>query len=586
MRPILVLLLTLPAAAAEPALHKQTVFQAGTGGYAMYRIPGLVVTDKGTLIAYAEARKSTAGDWGAIDLVYRRSTDGGKTWGEPTKVDVGGGFEKNPVAVNQKLGKFPDITCNNPVMIPDTGVVHFLYCVEYMRCFYSRSEDDGRTFSPPVEITRTFEDFRPDYDWKVLATGPGHGIKMSKSGRLVVPVWLSTGEGGHGHRPSAVSVIYSDDNGKTWKRGDWVVKHPDLTNPSETTAVELPNGRVMLNVRHESAPHQRAVSFSADGATKWSKPVPDPALPEPVCMGSLLRVGDRILFSNPHNTDGRVRRNVSVHVSEDGGKTWKSRRAVESGLGGYSDLAAGPDGWVYCLYERNGFTGTAIQTQALVLAKFNAEWMTARPVRVVCLGDSITEGYRPGVKEEEAFPDRLEAALRKGGMDAEVLNVGVGGETTVRARERLKAAVIDQKPDVVTVMYGANDSYIDEGKTAPRVALDEYRANLTAIVRDLRAAGIKPVLMTTNRYGDAHPPDGAGKHPQLQMDEYMKACREVAAAERVPLADHQRHWAEAAKGGTDIEGWLTDHLHPNARGHAELAEVTLGVLKSVINGPR
>src|SRR5437764_12740181 len=153
MRYLLPLLRSVPAAAAGPVVAKQTLFAADTGGYAVYRIPGLVVTDKGTLLAYGEARKSASGDWGAIDLVYRRSTDGGKTWSDPKKVvDVGGGFEKNPVAVNLKLGKFPDITVHNPVAIADQGVVHFLYCVEYMRCFYARSEDDGQSFSPPVEI--------------------------------------------------------------------------------------------------------------------------------------------------------------------------------------------------------------------------------------------------------------------------------------------------------------------------------------------------------------------------------------------------------------------------------------------------
>src|SRR6478672_7810868 len=140
MRHFILLLLTLPAAAAEPVLEKHTLFEADAGGYATYRIPGLVVTDKGTLLAYCEARKS-ASDWGKIDLLYRRSTDGRKTWGEPGKVvDVGGGFEKNPVAVNQKLGHFPDITVHNTVMIADRRVVHLLYCVEYMRCYYSRSE--------------------------------------------------------------------------------------------------------------------------------------------------------------------------------------------------------------------------------------------------------------------------------------------------------------------------------------------------------------------------------------------------------------------------------------------------------------
>jgi sialidase-1 len=376
MRYLFPLVLALPAAAAEPVIEKHTLFEADAGGYATYRIPGLVVTDKGTLLAYGEARKS-ASDWGKIDLVYRRSTDGGRTWGEPGKVvDVGGGFEKNPVAVNQKLGHFPDIAVHNPVMIADRRVVHLLYCVEYMRCYYSRSEDDGKSFAPPVEITPTFEAFRPAYDWKVIATGPGHGIRL-KSGRLVVPVWLSTGEGRGGHRPSAVATVYSDDGGRSWAAGDIVVKHPDLKNPSETAAVELPDGRVMLNIRHESEPHRRAVSVGPDGATKWSKPTLDSALPEPVCMGSLVRWGDWVLFSNPHNPAGPERKNLSVHVSEDGGKTWKYRRTIEPGPSGYSDLAVGPDGWGYCFYEGGVVDGKPGAVKVLVLAKFNRDWLLA-----------------------------------------------------------------------------------------------------------------------------------------------------------------------------------------------------------------
>lgn len=578
MRYLFPLLLALPAVAAEPVLETQVLFKAGTAGYATYRIPGLVVTDKGTLLAYCEARK-TASDWGAIDVLYRRSVDGGTTWSDPKKVvDIGGGFEKNPVAVNRKLGHFPEITVHNPVAIAGPGVVHFLYCVEYLRCFYTRSEDDGKTFSPPVEITPAFEAFRPRYDWKVLATGPGHGVRL-KSGRLVVPVWLSTGEGGGGHRPSAVATIVSDDGGKTWKAGDIVARHPGLINPSEAAVVELPDGRVMLNIRHESTTNRRAVSISADGATKWSTPVFDPALAGPVCMASLARWGDRLLFANPHNTHGRERKNVSVQASDDGGKTWTYRRAIESGLSGYSDLAVRPDGWAYCFYERGGVAGNAFHTRALVLAKFNEAWLTTKPLRVLCLGDSITKGYRPGVTDEQAFPALVEAALRKDGVAAEVLNAGVGGETTVQARRRLKAAVIDQHPAVVTVMYGANDSYIDPGKTAPRVPLDEYRQNLTAIVRDLKAAGIRPILMTTNRYGDQHPPDGSGKNPNVQMEAYMAVCRAVAAAEGVPLVDHQQHWIDAAKAGTDLETWLTDHLHPNPRGHEEIARLLLPVVR-------
>src|SRR3954452_25612456 len=291
MRYLLSLLVAVPAAAAGPVLDRQALFEADTGGYATYRIPGLVVTDKGTLLAYCEARKTSASDWGAIDLVYRRSADGGKTWSEPRKVvDIGGGVEKNPVAVNLKLGKFPDITVNNPVMIADRGVVHFLYCVEYMRCFYTRSEDDGKSFAPPVEITRTFEAFRPAYDWKVIATGPNHGITLG-NGRLVVPVWLSTGTGGNAHRPSVTATIYSDDRGETWKAGEIAVPSTEeWINPNETVAVELADGRVMLNVRNESKPHRRLVTISKDGATGWSTPRFDDALLEPICMASLVRL--------------------------------------------------------------------------------------------------------------------------------------------------------------------------------------------------------------------------------------------------------------------------------------------------------
>ncbi len=180
-----------------------------------------------------------------------------------------------------------------------------------MRCFYLRSEDDGETFSAPVEITSAFEEFRAHYPWKVLATGPGHGIEL-KTGRLVVPVWLSrqSDQPGGDHRPSCVSTITSDDHGHSWHAGAIVVDHPQLKNPSESTVVELADGRVMINIRSEGAEHRRAVSYSADGAHDWTKPVLDPALLEPVCMASLVRFSthppadrDRILFSNPANLD-------------------------------------------------------------------------------------------------------------------------------------------------------------------------------------------------------------------------------------------------------------------------------------------
>lgn len=390
---MLVLFAGLAIAAAE--LEKADLFRGGEGGYALYRIPGVVVTARGTVLAYCEARRTGKSDWDTIDIVLRRSTDGGKTWTEPRKIaDVPGPKTKNPVALAQGLGRPEDVTYNNAVMIPDrSGAVHLLFCLEYARCFYQRSDDDGLTFSPPVEITAAFDRFRPEYDWKVLATGPGHGIQL-RSGRLVVPVWLSPGTGGGAHRPSVTATIFSDDEGKTWQRGEIAV--PDTaewTNPNEAALVELADGRVLLNARSESKAHRRLVTMSPDGATKWSRPRFDEALLEPICEGSLARLTPaqgggkaRILFANPHNLGraagdevpgrSRDRRNLSVKASDDGGATWPVNRVLEPGPSGYSDLAVLPDGTVLCFYERTPpAAGGGRGTPLLTLARFNLAWL-------------------------------------------------------------------------------------------------------------------------------------------------------------------------------------------------------------------
>ncbi|HTL28817.1 MAG TPA: sialidase family protein, partial [Tepidisphaeraceae bacterium] len=255
------------------------------------------------------------------------------------------------------------------------GVVHFFYCIEYARCFYLHSNDDGKSFSEPIEITQTFEGFRDRYNWGVIATGPGHGIEL-KSGRLVVPIWMSTGK--NGHSPSCIGTIYSDDAGKTWHAGDIVAGGPmtGLDNPSENILVELSDGRVMMSIRHNSEPHVRAISISPDGATKWSEIKLDKQLPDPICMASLVRFDpETILFSNPNNAN-RDRKNLTVRLSNDDGKTWSLARTLEMGPSGYSDLAVGTDGTIYCFYER----GEKKAAEKLTLARFNLDWMQQKGV--------------------------------------------------------------------------------------------------------------------------------------------------------------------------------------------------------------
>jgi sialidase-1 len=386
----LFLAFTLSLCAAEPFLEKQDLFQVGDDpAYNIYHIPGIVVTAKGTVLAWCEARQG-GGDWSDIRILLRRSTDDGKTWSKPQSIaDVPGPKQKNPFALRLKNVDTTQVTYNNPVLIADRdGTVHMLFCLEYERAFYQRSEDDGLSWSKPVEITATFGAFRKDYAWKVLATGPNHSIQL-KTGRLIVPVWLSTGEGGNAHRPSVTATIYSDDQGKTWKAGDIAVPCTDeWINPNETVAVELNDGRVMLNVRSESKAHRRLITTSPDGATNWSTPKFDDALLEPICMAGIVRYDhggkSLILFSNPHNLEGgregkpepgksRARKNVSVKISRDEGQTWPVNKLLEDGPSMYSDIAVTHSGTILCFYGRGtkpGFAGSG-----LTLARFNIEWL-------------------------------------------------------------------------------------------------------------------------------------------------------------------------------------------------------------------
>lgn len=362
-----------------PFLEKSDLFNAGSDGFAAYRIPGIVVTSKGTVLAYCEARKYDRRDFGEIEVHLRRSTDGGKTW-EPARqiAHLGERIEGNP---QKETDGEHEQTVNNPVAIVDhvTGTIEFLYCINYARCFSIRSMDDGQTWSDPVEITDVFEPFREKYDWKVIATGPGHGIQL-RNGRLVVPIWVAYGEKGD-HKPSAVATIYSDDHGKTWQAGDIAVPNEgEFTDPNETILTELSDGRVMLVARSVSNPNRKITSVSPNGATNWSQPTFHPELWEPICMASVVSYPSEpgtLIFSAPHSLArdesgkeipaGRGKReNLSIKLSRDDGQTWPLNKTLESGPSAYSDLAVLPDGTILCFYE-NG--------KHLTLARFNRAWI-------------------------------------------------------------------------------------------------------------------------------------------------------------------------------------------------------------------
>ena len=370
------LLLSLCCASVARSIEKIDLFVVGDDpAYARYHIPGVTVTAQGTVLAWCEARNAES-DWADIDILLRRSTDGGKSWSAAKSIaKLDEEKRKNPAAL--RLGVNPQwVTLNNPVLIPDRdGTVHMLFCLEYERCFYQRSDDDGVTWSKPREITDTFEAFRKDYDWNVLATGPNHSIQL-KNGRLIVPVWLSTGSGGNAHRPSVTATIYSDDGGKTWKASQIAIPCNDrFINPNETVAVELADGSVMLNARNESGTIRRIVVTSPDGATDWSAPRFQKDLIDPICMAGLTRYAHHgqnvLLFSNPDTTSGR--KNVSLRMSRDEGKSWPVFRSIEPGYSAYSDLAVTHSGTILCFYGRSKdvhFAG-----DRLTLARIPFSWI-------------------------------------------------------------------------------------------------------------------------------------------------------------------------------------------------------------------
>lgn len=345
---------------ASNKLGESVVWQAGTEGYGHFRIPGIVTTAAGTLLAYTEARKN-AGDWAPMDVLMKRSTDGGNTWSE-----------SQMLAAGSQAGK----TVNNPVMIASRdGTVHLLYCVMYGvessngGVFYRRSDDDGVSWSEPEEISdMTSPEIR-----NVIATGPGHGIEL-RDGTLLVPVWLvlkESGEADMSHHPAVVTTLYSTDAGGSWQLGELVHPTGEMSDPNETTAVELSDGSVMLNMRNVSPAKRRSITVSPNGCDGWSEPRFDDALPDPTCFGSLVRYDSgTILFVNAESTSSRS--NITVKASYDDGRTWSAKRTILAKDGGYSDITVDADGTV-CVLAENSPGGNF----TLKLLRFSLDWLEA-----------------------------------------------------------------------------------------------------------------------------------------------------------------------------------------------------------------
>jgi sialidase-1 len=339
------------ASDTRPQRLGTAVRRGGEDGVHTSRIPALVRTAKGTLIAAFDLRHRGGGDLpGDIDVAVRRSTDGGHTFGPSIPaLDMGTPHAQNGVgdpcllvdAKTDRVFVFGLWSQGNngwngsrPGLDPaDTGQ---LVC--------AWSDDDGRTWSAPRNLTRSLK----DPTWRLFLQGPGSGITTS-DGVLAIPAQYRDGDG----IPHS-TVVWSDDRGETWHVGTGA--RPKTT---ESSLVELADGSWMLNMRDDRG-GSRAVATTRDRGMTWTEhPTSRTALPEPVCMASLIRFergrpgaqDDLLLFSNPA-VPRAPRRQITVRFSADDGMTWSEGLLLDEGnSAGYSSLVQIDADTVGILYE-------------------------------------------------------------------------------------------------------------------------------------------------------------------------------------------------------------------------------------------
>lgn len=316
----------------------QALYRTGEGPYHGYRIPALIALPGGRVIAFAEGRLNNMGDSGTIDIVARISQDGGANFGPQFLVArYGENTLNNPAPVYDRETGTLWLLLNGNLKEEDEAKVLWQGAGRTVVCTSSR--DGGKTWSPLRDLTAQVK--QPDWTW--YAMGPCHGVQL-QSGRLIVPCNHAVRQPGGGSGPYISHTVYSDDHGATWRIGGDVGE-----NTNECSLAELPDGRLYMNMRSYHQRGVRAAAYSLDQGESWQKLWLEEQLPDPVCQGCVLSVGDTLLCCNA--ADSRERRQLTLRKSLDGGKTWSAGTVIQPGPAAYSDLAMLPDGRIACLFE-------------------------------------------------------------------------------------------------------------------------------------------------------------------------------------------------------------------------------------------
>ncbi|MBI1288780.1 MAG: exo-alpha-sialidase [Flavobacteriales bacterium] len=331
------------------------VFSKKTDGYRNYRIPSLMCSKNGVLLAFAEGRASLL-DNSENDIVLKRSSDNGKTWEALSIVaEDGRNALNNPEAVVRSDGRIILMYQRYADGYGEKSAMPGLDGNRICKTFVTYSDDDGVSWSKPEDITQQVK--RPEAT--SVASGPGIGMELQKgehAGRLVMPFNQGPWE------KWFVYSVYSDDGGQTWQKGEIAPYKKKVRGwANEVQMVELSDGRLMLNARSETGNRKRKIAYSDDGGQTWSEVEDDKELLEPQCQGSLIRYDEKtILFCNPRHRTRRMR--GTIYASLDDGITWPYRKIIYKDGFAYSCMAILPDGSIGILFEKDGYDSISFIT--------------------------------------------------------------------------------------------------------------------------------------------------------------------------------------------------------------------------------
>ncbi|GAB6185083.1 sialidase family protein [Thermopirellula anaerolimosa] len=344
--------------------RETVVFAEKENGYFAYRIPAVLTAADGSVLAFAEARKYNLSDPGGkgqdIDLVVKRSRDGGRSW--------------LPMQVIEDAGEYWSAANPAPLLDRRTGRVWLFYVrcepgrgshearpgTDDVRNLIRFSDDHGATWSEPIDVTRTARDY-DDPQWRVTIPGPG-GAVQSSTGRLIVPCWK--------YAPYRNFTLYSDDHGKTWQRGEIL---PNEEGADESQLVQRCDGVLWMDCRQQTGP-RRLLFESRDDGTTWAPIGPGQAVTPVMCAVERLTCradgGDhnRIVFSGPR---GPGRKGLTLWTLYDDDREFKNPRSISDGPAAYSDLTVLPDGTLGVLWEK----GTVHPYQQIVFTCVNLSWL-------------------------------------------------------------------------------------------------------------------------------------------------------------------------------------------------------------------